>query len=97
MAVWGLIVFLCGSPVSGQIYNIDTFWDVCPTEDPAYGSIRQDFSIRCNGVVVSGFSCNSPVSTIPVFQYTDEIIVLSLNPTYGYDLRTLSGFRVGLG
>jgi hypothetical protein len=58
------------------IGNIDIFLSQCPTTDPAFAQIWSDFKIRRNGFAVAVPACRDPISTIPVEEYTDELIVL---------------------
>ncbi len=73
--------------VAGQIANIKSFLEQCPTTDPVYATIRSDFEIRRNGVLVGDIPCAGPISSIPVAQYTDELIVVQgLRTIYYMDL-----------
>jgi hypothetical protein len=76
---------------SGAIANIGDFLDVCPTEDPMYTQIRSDFTIRRNNVVVGEVACTGPVSTMPIEEYTDELVVLQGLRTIYYMDRDMSG------
>jgi hypothetical protein len=63
---------------SASIGNIKKFLDTCPKNDPVYNQIKKDFTIRHNGVVVplDGIACSEPISSLPIAQYTDELIIL---------------------
>lgn len=74
----------------GQIYNIDEFLEKCPTNDPAYNQIRNDFEIRKNGILVGDVTCNEPISNIPISDYTDELIILQGLRTIYYMDRNMS-------
>jgi hypothetical protein len=58
-----------------QLPNVDTFFERCPTNDPAVGRILADFTITRNGASVV-WSCTEPISTLSLAQYTDELGVL---------------------
>jgi hypothetical protein len=74
-------------PAHAEICNIKTFLDECPTTDPAIGKIKNDFAIRKDGVLVTNFQCQGPISQLTLTQYTDELIVLqSLRTIYYLDL-----------
>lgn len=93
IAGW-LIIGLC-SLVSfypgigtASIGNIKEFLNSCPKNDPVYNQIKNDFTIRHNGVIVplDNIACSEPVSSLPIAQYTDELIVLqSLRASYYMD------------
>jgi hypothetical protein len=71
----------------GTITNIGNFLNHCPTLDPIYGQIRDDFEIRRNGVVVGAIACSEPVSALSADQYTDELILVQgLRTIYYMDL-----------
>ena len=73
--------------VAGQIGNIKTFLEQCPTTDPIYATLRSDFQLRRNGVLVGVIPCTGPISSIPIAQYTDELIVAQgLRTIYYMDL-----------
>lgn len=72
-------------PVGG-IANVHAFLETCPMDDPAINQILSDFDIRRNGVLVTSFACASPVSAIPIAQWTDELVVLQgLRTAYHMD------------
>lgn len=58
------------------IRNIASLLDTCPSRDPAYARIVQDLKIRRNGVVVSDIPCTEPITSLPIAQWTDELIAL---------------------
>lgn len=58
------------------IENIDVFLEQCPTTDPAYRMIREDFTIRKNGEVVGSLECLGTVPDLPIEAWTDELIVV---------------------
>lgn len=68
-----------GPPISidgrvGDITNIGEFLERCPTNDPVYQKIRIDFQIRRNDEIVGDIPCSEPISSMPVADYTDELI-----------------------
>jgi hypothetical protein len=72
-----------------MIKNIKQFLEQCPTNDPAYSQIRNDFQIRKNGITIGVISCSEPISEIPISGYSDELIVLqTLRVIYLYGSRT---------
>ena len=79
---WLAVAFLVSlamppAPVhAGAIRNIKTFLDQCPTDDPRYSFIRSKIQLRRNGVLVGNLACTAPVSSMPVAQYTDELLVV---------------------
>ena len=51
------------------------FMDHCPTTDPAYATLRQDFEIRIDGQPdATPVTCTEPYSVMPIAQLTDELI-----------------------
>ncbi len=76
------------APADALIDNIEQFLDRCPTGDPIYATLRTDFEIRRDGVVVGALSCSEPVSGMPIGQYTDELIVVQ-------GLRTIHAMDAG--
>lgn len=71
--------------VATGIRNVETFLDRCPTLDPAYAPIRQDFELRSDGVLITGaVACTEPFSTQPIAQLTDELIALQVLRTAYY-------------
>mgnify|MGYP001586859371 CR=1 FL=1 len=66
------------------IENIKEFLEECPTNDPVYEQIRNDFEIRKNGRIVGDVECSEPISQIPTSQYTDELISLQVLRTIYY-------------
>ena len=82
-----LVTWMC----TAQILDIDAFLERCPTNDPAFPTISSDFGIRVDGVLVSEFSCSEPISSIPVEDYTDALIVLQTLRTIYYMDRHMAG------
>ncbi|MGA1842017.1 MAG: VWA domain-containing protein [bacterium] len=78
----------CSSDVLGNdtcyITNIDTFLEQCPTLDPAISQILSDFTIKKDGVEITDFPCAEPISSLPIAQYTDELILLQCLRTIYY-------------
>lgn len=73
------------STITTGIRDIRSFLDVCPTDDPAYGQIRQDFEIRVDGKPDTvAIVCTGSYSTLPVDQLTDELIVMQVLRTAYY-------------
>ncbi|MBN1953382.1 MAG: T9SS type A sorting domain-containing protein [Bacteroidales bacterium] len=60
----------------GQITDIISFLDVCPTNDPAVDTILKDFEIRVDKVLVTDFPCYEPVSEMDIADYTEPLIYL---------------------
>jgi hypothetical protein len=63
----------CGMPIkippvrpacSAGIKNIATFLQTCPTADPAYAQIEQDFPISYDGAVVPGATLKSDINAV---------------------------------
>ena len=53
------------------VRDIDAFLDQCPTKDPAYAQIRQDFELRVDGEVVTDpMVCTEPVSQMALDRET---------------------------
>lgn len=73
-------------PASQRIWNIKLFLEQCPQSDSAYATIRADFQIRRNGVLLGDVPCSPQISQLPVAQYNDELIVLQgLRTAYHMD------------
>ena len=73
------------SPITTGIRDIRSFLDVCPTDDPAYAQIRQDFEIRVDGQPDPvEIVCSGAYTTIPIDQLTDELIVMQVLRTAYY-------------
>ena len=95
MPVLAVLISLCrATPAGGawerlllhDICDINAFLEECPTSDPAYNEIRNDFRIRKDGQLVGEISCQEPISQLPISQYTDELIVLqTLRTIYHVD------------
>lgn len=73
------------------ITNIDTFLEQCPTLDPAISQILSDFIVKKDGVEITTFPCVEPISSLPVAQYTDELILLQCLRTIYYMDKGRSG------
>src|SRR5262245_49256995 len=85
--VFVLVALWLTGPAQASIDNIEQFLDKCPNGDPVYATLRGDFEIRRDGVVVGAIPCAEPVSTMPLSQYTDELIaVQGLRTLYYMDL-----------
>ena len=68
------------------IDDITSFLEKCPTNDPVYSMLRNDFTIRKDGAIVEDIPCSEPISSIPIDQYTNELIILqSLRTIYYMD------------
>ncbi len=67
MGLCSLILF-CPETGTASIGNIKAFLDTCPKNDPAYNQIKNDFTIRHNGVIVpaDSITCSEPVSSMPI-------------------------------
>jgi uncharacterized protein (TIGR03437 family) len=63
------------NPVAA-VQQIEQFFDRCPTNDPAIGTLRADFDIRINGVSVTSFPCTEPYTGIPHSQFTLQTMAL---------------------
>jgi hypothetical protein len=69
--------------VLAQICNLKQFLDTCPTSDPVYATIKNDFVIRKDGALASEPTCQAPVSQMPIDQVSDELLLaLSLRTIY---------------
>ncbi len=82
-----LLLIVTGSG-NASIGNIKEFLDTCPKNDPVYSQIKNDFTIRHNGVpvVMDTIACSEPVSSMPIAQFTNELIILqSLRVIYYMD------------
>jgi len=67
-------VTVAATVVTG-IRNIAQFLERCPTSDPAFPQLTQDFELLLDGRPLSGtLACAEPISTLPINQYTDELI-----------------------
>jgi hypothetical protein len=54
-----------------------TFVSRCPTSDPAYTTLRQDFELRSDGQLSTVVpTCTEPYTTTPVEQLTDELLAM---------------------
>lgn len=71
--------------VTTGIHGIESFLDQCPTNDPAYAQIRQDFELLADGQPdLSPITCTEPISTLPIDQLTDELIAVQVLRTAYY-------------
>ena len=75
----------------GDITNIGEFLERCPTNDPVYHKLRIDFEIRRNDEVVGEIPCSEPISSIPIADYTEELITLQGLRTMFWMDRGLAG------
>jgi hypothetical protein len=67
------------------IRDISSFLERCPTNDPVYTRIRQDFELRLDGqVITSTITCTEPISALPIEQFTNELIALQVFRTAYY-------------
>lgn len=63
------------SGVITGIADIHGFIDDCPDADPAFDTIKSDFELRENGVVLATpLACGATYSTTPIAQMSDELI-----------------------
>lgn len=69
-------VLLLNNILPGQINDIKSFLDQCPTNDPIVDTILKDFEIRLNGNIVTEFPCYEPVSSMNVINYSNPLIYL---------------------
>jgi hypothetical protein len=59
------------------IHDASTFVSRCPTNDPAYTTIRQDFELRSDGPLSTvSITCTEPYTTTPIDQLTDELLAM---------------------
>lgn len=79
-----------GVNTDGSLYiaNVSQFLESCPQSDPAITQIRADFTLfRNNDLVGDNIPCTSPVSSMPVSTYSDELIALqTLRVAYYMDM-----------
>src|SRR5262245_51600077 len=75
MVVVVVAVVSC-SVASAWICDIYRMADQCPSKDPAYATIRKDFAIRADGVLVTEVECEDPVSEMSLDRYSDALSVL---------------------
>ena len=76
----GTVSLTSANPPQGVIltgiYEPASFVNLCPTSDPAYATIRQDFELRSDGPIDSvAVTCTDPYNTVPTAQLTDELLV----------------------
>ena len=75
--VRGSVVISVVDGVVTGITDIHGFLARCPTNDPAYATIRADFELRADGVPITGDpQCTEPYPAVPIAQLTDELYVL---------------------
>lgn len=71
--------------IATGIKDIRSFLERCPTNDPAYAQIRQDFELLQEGqVTTSAITCSEPISSLPISQLTDELIAMQVFRTAYY-------------
>lgn len=59
------------------IHDVVQFLNQCPTTDPAYNTIRQDFTFLRDGLPDNvAITCAEPYSAMPIAQLTDELIAI---------------------
>jgi hypothetical protein len=56
------------------ILNINTFIQQCPNEDPNFDLMLQSFQILKDGAAVTDFNCSDPFTSMPIAQFTNELI-----------------------
>ena len=67
------------------ITDIVTFLKACPTNDPIYPLIRQNFELRLDGAVItSPIECVEPILTAPVSVNTDMLTAVQAFRTAYY-------------
>ncbi|HKC66058.1 MAG TPA: hypothetical protein VKB86_20610, partial [Pyrinomonadaceae bacterium] len=87
-----LLVLTCPGllvPASAYICNNAQFFEECPTADPIFATIVNDFKIRRDGVLINptALTCTPPISSMPINAYTDELVLLqALRAIYYMDL-----------
>ena len=86
-----LVIVLVGQTnyAGAWICNNEKFFEECPTADPIFPTIVGDFKIRRDGVPINSaaVTCTPPISTIPIADYTDELLLLqALRAIYYMDL-----------
>lgn len=71
---------------NGNLYiaNIAQLLDSCPDSDPALTQIRNDFVLYRNNTQVGNVMCNTPVSSMLLSEYSDELIALQALRTLYY-------------
>ena len=82
-----ILLVLFAASANAEILNIKQFLDTCPQSDPAINTIRADFQIRVNGVLMTQLPpCTEPVSAMPIDAYNDYLIILqALRVAYHMD------------
>jgi hypothetical protein len=66
------------------IHGIQSFLEHCPTTDPAYAQITQDFELLQDGQPTQPIACSEPFSALPIDQLTDELIARQVLRTAYY-------------
>ena len=89
--VLGFAIALVGLTKPARAYICDNaqFFEQCPTADPIFATIINDFKIRRDGVLINAaaLTCTPPISTMPISAYTDELVLLqALRAIYYMDL-----------
>ena len=77
------------NPARAYICDNAQFFEQCPTADPIFATIVNDFKIRRDGVLINAaaLTCNPPISTMPISDYTDQLVLLqALRAIYYMDL-----------
>lgn len=77
------------NPARAYICANAQFFEQCPTADPIFATIINDFKIRKDGVLINAaaLTCNPPISTMPISAYTDQLVLLqALRAIYYMDL-----------
>ena len=66
------------NPARAYICNNTQFFEQCPTADPIFETIVNDFKIRRDSVLINAASltCTPPISTMPISVYSDELVLL---------------------
>jgi hypothetical protein len=90
MVFW-LAVVLMGQTNPARAYICDNaqFFEQCPTADPIFATIVNDFRIRRDGVLINAaaLTCTPPISTMPIGAYSDELVLFqALRAIYYMDL-----------
>jgi hypothetical protein len=82
--VRGTRTFTVVPPVFTGIANIHTFTERCPTDDPAFATIRAQFEVRVEGAPIATPACTAPFSSMPIGALTDELLTLQALRTAYY-------------
>jgi len=71
------VATVVGPSIVTAIKDPVTFLSHCPTSDPAYATLRQDFELRSDGQLSTVIpTCTEPYTTTPVAQLTDELLAM---------------------